>query len=536
MYTCILYAWTHYMEKTTISGGTIMEKNQTGTSKMPQYPEPYWRVGLDIPSFPKLDRDIEADVAIVGAGISGITTAYLLAQEGLKVVLLEASTILNGTTGHTTAKITAQHDLIYDELIHHFGEEKARLYYQANSDALQFIKDMVNEHQIECDFTEEDAYIYANTGEGVKQIQVEYEAYKKLGIVSEYVQSMPLPLEMQAAIVMKQQAQFHPLKFLLQLVQAFVGKSGIIYENTTAVNIEKGERPSVITRDGYRVTCKHIVSCSHFPFYEMPNLYFTRMYAERSYVLGVKTEKAFPGGMYLSADSPKRSLRYTNVNGENLVLIGGESHKTGQGICTIKHYEALEAFGEESFGITEIPYRWSAQDLITLDKVPYIGRLSADESNIFVATGYRKWGMTNGTAAALLLRDLIVGRDNSYQELYSPSRFHADPNIKAFITINVDVAKHLIGDKIGIVRRSPGDLDSDEGAIVNVNGKRACGYRDESGHLHIVDSACTHMGCELAWNSGDRTWDCPCHGSRFSVDGDVIEGPAEKPLKRIELE
>jgi glycine/D-amino acid oxidase-like deaminating enzyme/nitrite reductase/ring-hydroxylating ferredoxin subunit len=514
----------------------FMTEHKIENSKMPQFPEPYWRDFLEFPSFPKLDRDIEADVAIVGGGISGIITAYLLVQEGLQVALLDASTILNGTTGHTTAKITAQHDLIYDEFINHLGEEKAKLYYEANNEALLFIKNMVQEHNIECDFTEEDAYIYGNTDSSVSKINQEYEAYKKLGIASQYVESIPLPLQVKAAIVMKQQAQFHPLKFLLHLLQAFVKNEGMIYENTTAVTIEKGDRPKVITRDGYSVTCKNVVSCSHFPFYDMPNLYFTRMYAERSYVLGIKAEKDYPGGMYLSADSPTRSLRYTTFNGEKLILVGGESHKTGQGIPTIQHYEALEAFGEEVFGIKEIPYRWSAQDLITLDKIPYIGRISDNQSNIFVATGYRKWGMTNGTAAALLLRDLIIGKENPYTELYSPSRFHADPSIKNFIKTNADVAKHLIGGKIGIIYRTPEDVDIDEGAVVNVNGARACAYRDEKGCLHLVDSNCTHMGCELEWNNGERTWDCPCHGSRFSVDGDVIEGPAEKPLKRIELE
>ncbi|MBP0726361.1 FAD-dependent oxidoreductase [Bacillus sp. RG28] len=502
-------------------------------NELPQFPEPYWRASTEFQSFSKLTSDIEADVAIVGGGITGITTAYLLAKEGVKVALIEAGSILNGTTGHTTAKITAQHDLIYDELIQKLGEEKANLYYKANDEALQFIKNKVNEYKIDCDLTAEDAYIYTNSDDYIRKLENEYKAYERLGINGEYVKSTPLPFETEAAIIMKQQAQFHPLKFLNNLIPSIQNAGGLIYENTTAVDIEKADNPQVITRDGHKITCKHVIICSHFPFYAN-GLYFTRMYAERSYVLAAKTEVDFPGGMYISAEQPTRSLRYTMMNGKKLVLIGGESHKTGQGISTIKHYEALQVFGDKYFGIKEIPYRWSAQDLITLDKVPYVGQITANIPNIFVATGYRKWGMTNSVVAASLLRDTIMERNNPYYDLYSPSRFNADPSVKNFFTLNLDVAKHLIEGKLEYAFRKPEDLVNGEGAVVNVNGKRAGAYKDEDGVVHIVDTTCTHLGCELEWNSGDCTWDCPCHGSRFSIKGDVIEGPAEKPLKRID--
>lgn len=353
---------------------TIMSEN----FELPQFPEPYWRASTEFQSFPKLTSDIEVDVAIIGGGISGITTAYLLAKEGIKVAVLEAGNILNGTTGHTTAKITAQHDLIYDEFIQHLGEEKAQLYYKANHEALQFLKNKIQEYKIDCDFTEEDAYIYTQSDEYINKLETEFKAYERLGINGTYVESTPLPFETKAAIIMKNQAQFHPLKFLNQLIPHIQNANGLIYENTTAVDVEKGDNPKVITRDGHKITCKYVISCSHFPFYDGNGLYFTRMYAERSYVLAIKTEASYPGGMYISAEQPTRSLRYTMMNGEKLILIGGESHKTGQGICTIKHYEALQAFGDTYFGIKEIPYRWSTQDLITLDKVPYVGHLTAN--------------------------------------------------------------------------------------------------------------------------------------------------------------
>ncbi|AIE61629.1 FAD-dependent oxidoreductase [Bacillus methanolicus] len=511
-----------------------MAENDKVSKTMPQFPEPYWRKSTNLPSFQKLSGDREADVVIVGGGITGITAAYLLVKEGLQVVLLDAGRILNGTTGHTTAKITAQHGLIYDELINHFGAEKAKLYYQANMDAITFIKNTVKDQQIDCDLNEEDAYIYTNSSSYTQKIINELKAYEKLGIDGEFLSEIPIPVKMKSALVMKKQAQFHPLKYLSRFVEYLSKNNCSIYENTTAVDIEKGEQPVVITRDGHKITCRNVIISSHFPFFEKTGGYFARMYAERSYVLGVKTEKEYPGGMYINAEQPTRSLRYAELDGEKLILFGGESHKTGHAINTIKHYEALEAFAEETFGIKEIPYRWSAQDLITLDKVPYIGPITSNNPNIYVTTGYRKWGMTNGTAAAMLVTDLILKKENRYEKLFTPSRFNADPSLKNLVSQNVQVAKDLIEGKLELPSKHPEDLGDDEGAAVAVNGKRAGAYRDEDGKLHVVDTTCSHMGCELEWNNGERTWDCPCHGSRFSYKGEVIEGPAEVPLKQID--
>lgn len=318
-------------------------------------------------------------------------------------------------------------------------------------------------------------------------------------------------------------------------VDVVVVGGGIIYEHTPVADIEQGERLSVVTRSKRRVTCDHVAVCSHFPFYD-GGFYVSRMHAERSYVIAITAAEPYPGGMYLSADNPKRSVRSAAANGETLILIGGENHKTGQGVPTMRHYEALSSFASQLFTVKDIRYRWSAQDLRTLDKVPYIGLMTAGTPNIYVATGYRKWGMTNGTAAGMMLSDLIIGRDNRYRDLYSPSRFYADPSVRQFFTTNLDVAKHLIVGKIELAVRQPQDLARGEGAVVSVNGKRAGAYKDEAGTLHVVDTTCTHMGCELEWNSGGKTWDCPCHGSRFSIDGDVIEGPAKQPLACIELD
>ena len=258
------------------------------------------------------------------------------------------------------------------------------------------------------------------------------------------------------------------------------------------------------------------------------------MHADRSYALAVKAKKKFPGGIYISADKPTRSLRSVTVNGEEMVLIVGENHKTGQGIETMEHYKALETFGEEVFGLEEIVYRWSAQDLITLDKLPYIGELTSGQPNILIATGFRKWGMSNGTAAALLFRDMILGKENTFQKLYTPSRFYAHPSLKNFLVENANVVGQLIKGKLDSPKTTPEDLSNGEGAVITLDGHRKGAYKDDEGKLHIVDTTCTHIGCEVEWNNGDRTWDCPCHGSRFSFTGEVIEGPAEKPLQKYD--
>lgn len=505
----------------------------SGTNgNLPNAPEPYWREAIDLPRFHSLKEDLRADVVIVGGGIVGITSAYLLACEGLKVALLEADKLLNGTTGHTTAKVTAQHGLIYNELIQNIGKSKARLYYEANTKALAFIRETVNQFNIDCDFSDQDAYLYATTQKYADKLQKEADAYGTLGIDGDMVDKIPFNITIKNGLVMKNQAQFHPLKYLAHLLEVIREKGGQIFEGTRAVNVETGQHPTVLTREGKSVTGNYVLACSHFPFYEGLGLYSSKLHADRSYVLAVKTSTNYPGGMYISADEPIRSLRSTPVDGQQLVLIAGESHQTGQGIPTMEHYKALETFGQQVLGLDKIVYRWSAQDLVTLDKVPYIGSLTAKHPRILMATGFRKWGMTNGTVAALLFRSTILGKTNPYQQVFQPSRFYVNPSLKNFLVENADVVSHLIKGKLAVPNEKVENLSNGEAAIIHMDGQRKGAYKDENGDVHIVDTTCTHIGCEVEWNDGDRTWDCPCHGSRFSYTGQVIEGPAEKPLKQ----
>lgn len=492
-----------------------------------------WRESVKLPSFSKLSKDEETEVCIVGGGITGLTAAYLLGRQGHQVILLEADTLMSGTTGYTTAKITAQHGLIYDELIENMGLEKAKLYYEANKNAMEFIKVLAEQLDIDCELEKHDAILYAVADEYAEKVKKEHAAYQKIGIDCELVTSIPLPIPIKAALVMKDQYQFHPLQFFKKLIKKMENVQ--IFENTTATDVEENqsEKVAVVTRDGFKVHADKVISASHFPFYDANGFYFARMYPERSYIVAVEETNDYPGGMYYSADTPTRSLRPVTHNGKNLILISGDSHKTGQDEDTARHYEALKEFGKNALKTDKVVYEWSAQDLITLDKVPYVGCIKKGHDSVFVATGYRKWGMTNGAAAALLLADLVLNKQNPYEELYTPSRFYSDPSLRKFISINLDVAKHLIGGKLKSADQEK-ELSLDEASILRINGKKVGCYKDKEGTVHMVDTTCTHLGCEVAWNNGEKTWDCPCHGSRFSFDGDVLEGPADEPLKKYQ--
>ncbi len=499
----------------------------------PENSESYWRASTGALNSPKLVQDRTVDACVVGGGIAGISTAYLLAKSGLRVILIEAGQLFSGATGFTTAKVTAQHGVIYDELIRSVGPKSAKLYYQMQQEAISHIKTTVQDLQIDCAYMNEDAYLYTNADSDLQKLQDEFNAYQALGIDSRFTQKIDIPVPHKAAIVMKNQGQFHPLQYLTALAKRFIEFGGEIFENTLAVDVKHNGTPIVITEDGHSIHCKHAVICSHFPFVDKMGIYFARMHAERSYVLALKTDITYPGGMYINTEQPARSIRQVNFNGESLLLVGGESHITARGDEeTSLHYDHLLDFASSHFAPKEIVYRWSTQDLVTIDKLPFIGSISSGNADILVATGFRKWGMTNGVAAALLNRDIVLKRLNRFKELVTPSRFIPSPSIKNMTNNVMEMAKELIGGKLEMVVRNPEDLRPDEGDVVAFSGKHSGAYRDPNGQLHIVDTTCTHMGCELKWNRGERSWDCPCHGSRFNYQGDVLEGPAKKPLKK----
>lgn len=489
-------------------------------------PKSYWLDSTAGTNYPTLDSDIEVDIAIIGGGITGITTALLLKNEGFKVALIEADKIVQGTTGHTTAYVTSQHDIIYNNLINQMGFDKAKQYADANEGAIDFIENMVNKYNIDCDFCRLPAYTYTTDENYIEIIKAEVKAAKSLGIKASFVEELDLPFSIKGALCFENQAQFHPRKYLLKIAENTSGDDCQIYEHTRAVDIEHDNKShTVITDTGFKVKASKVILASHFPFYDGLGLYFARLRPQRSYVITAKIKEDLPKGTFVDAGEDGWYFRSQNYKDGQMIIIGGEEHKTAHGGDMVKHYDNLIKFAEKNFNIEKFLYRWSTQDYITIDGVPYVGNLTSTSENIYVATGYGEWGMTNGTAAANILRDIIVKKESPYEEVYNPSR-HIFPNgIKKFAKENLDVTGQLIKGKLQAGEHDF-NLKNNEGKMVDIDGERYGAYRDKNGEFHIVDITCTHIGCELKWNSAETSWDCPCHGSRFTFEGDIIEGPA----------
>ena len=494
-------------------------------------PESYWIASTEAKDYPSLDNDIDVDIAIVGGGMVGILTAYQLQKSDREIAILEGGKIVEGVTAYTTGKITSQHNLIYGKLIKQFGKELAQQYAQANQMAIREIKKIADENKIDCDYSIEPAFIYTQEKNYIKQIKEEVEGAKTLGIQATYIDEIPLSIPIKAGVRFDDQAQFHPRKLLLPLAEKIKSKGVKIYEQSRVVELNEIEDGKYIltTSNGHNITANKVIIASHYPFYNKIAMYYTRIYQTRAYGIVIKAEEKFPGGMYINAEQPNRSLRRLDTDQGEYILVVGDSHKTGQGESTNNHYNALIDFADNLFTIEDIPYRWSTQDCMTLDGVPYIGNFTDKTPNLYIATGFGKWGMTNSMVSSMLLNDLIVKGESPWEEIYNPSRKSIIPSAKEFSKQGINVSSNLIGGKI---KRGTKDkkVERGQGKIIDIDGKKVGAYRDEDGKLHLVNLTCTHMGCELNWNSAERSWDCPCHGSRFNVDGEILNGPAVHPL------
>lgn len=489
---------------------------------------PLWLDTTVVPSYHSLCEDLSVDVCIVGAGITGITLAYLLRDSGLKIALIDSDQVIHGTTAYTTAKLTAGQGLIYQDLIQNVGYDGAKLYYESQQEAIDFVAKTIHDLKIDCDFVRLPHYVFTQEASNLSKFEAEYEACRSLNMDCELVESLDLPFPIEKAIAFKNQAQFHPLKYLVGLLKALAEYSNIsIYEHTTACEMvfNEDQSSSIITSNGYKVNAKRVVQACHFPFYDDGSLLFSKIEMSHSYLIAVENASSLPHGMYISYESPTRSIRTY----QNFLLIGGENHRPGTVKDTNENYEALINFAKEKFQTDAISYEWSTQDVVSIDHMPYIGRLHKDCLNQFVATGYCKWGMSNGTAAALLLNQLIRGMDSPYTALFSPSRLNSKMAIKNLIAYNSKIAFEYIKGKLKLGEKNV-ELGVDEATIIATNEGNYGLYKGKEGLLYLVDITCPHLGCELAFNTAERTWDCPCHGSRFSYTGEVIEGPAHQAL------
>ncbi|EPB9413948.1 FAD-dependent oxidoreductase [Clostridium perfringens] len=460
-----------------------------------------------------LNKDIKTDVLVIGAGIAGILTAYMLKQKGREVIVIDASEIASGNTKNTTAKITSQHDLIYSKLISEFGEEKARQYAKANELAIKKYKEIIEDKRIECDFEEKPAYVYSLNE--VDVLKEEVEAAKNLGIDAEFVQEVNLPFKIKGAVKFNNQAQFNPLKFLKGISNELV-----IYENTRALEIKE----NLVVTSGGNITANNIVVATHYPIMNAPGYYFMKMHQERSYVLALENTSEIDG-MYIDLNKEGYSFRTYN----NLLLLGGISHRTGENEEG-GSYDELRKVAKRLYLKAKEKYYWSAQDCMTIDGIPYIGRYSSETPNIYVATGFNKWGMTSSMVSAMIISDMILEKENDFSEIFSPRRFDLSLSINNIANDLIETAKNFIAQKVYIPSSEIEHIKNGHGGIIEYNGEKVGVYKNKEGKEFFVSTKCTHLGCQLSWNADELTWDCPCHGSRFDYKGRLIGSPATKDL------
>ncbi len=480
------------------------------------YMESIWKKECSIEGREPLKGDITAEVAIIGAGMAGILTAYLLKEKGIEAVILEANEIASGQTQNTTAKITSQHSYTYDSLIQDFGREKAHMYAMANQEAIGRYEKLISDLGISCHFERLPSFLY--TTKDVEKIENETKAAIECGIDAEFTTDTTLPFSVKGAVKFPEQAQFNPLEFLKEVVKPLK-----IYEHTLAEGVED----QVIITKGGTVKAGTIVIASHYPFINSPGYYFLRMHQERSYALALSNVPKLDG-MYKDESQTGYSFR----NYKDMLILGGGTHRTGENPTGGK-YETLRKAAREYYpGCIEV-CNWSAQDCHTVDGVPYIGHYSASTPNMYVAAGFKKWGMTNSMVSAMILSDKISGSENPYEEVFHPRRFDVTASMAGLFNETGHAVKSLILKRFKIPDTKLQEVPEGHGAIIDYEGEKIGVYKELGGQVHMVSVKCTHLGCQLEWNPDELSWDCPCHGSRFDYNGTLINNPA---LENIEHE
>jgi glycine/D-amino acid oxidase-like deaminating enzyme/nitrite reductase/ring-hydroxylating ferredoxin subunit len=496
----------------------------------------FWLETTPETDYPPLADEVSVDVAVVGAGITGITAAVLLKRAGKTVALLDSKRIVQGASGYTTAKVTSGHGASYAKIRKAFGEDGARTYAEANEAGLARIAQFVEEDGIECEFERRLNYVYAESEQEVEQLRQEAEVQRRAGLAVSLVDETPLPFSVHAALRLENQAQFHPRKYLLELAATIPGDGSHVFEQSRVHGVKHGEPCEVTTEDGV-VRAADVVLATHLPILDR-GLFFTKAYPHRSYALAAPIGQApDPQGMYINSGTPTRSIRTLRDGDRVFIQVGGNGHKPGDEEDTPARYDQLETFLRRHWpGAGEIRYRWSTQDYMAHDRVPYVGRLRRGSEHILAATGYSKWGMTNGTAAAMIIADGILGRRNPWSELYDSKRLVRRSGLGSFVKENAVAGLHLVGDRLGRADRAAvDDLKPGEGGLIRIRGRKTAVHRDEQGALHGLSPVCPHLYCLVAWNPAERSWDCPCHGSRYDGTGRAIQGPTKKDLKRRQL-
>lgn len=473
--------------------------------------ESIWSRSCKLEECAPLPGDMETEIAVIGGGMAGLLTAFLLQKEGRRVAVLEAGRVAGGQTKNTTAKITSQHGLIYQKLAKDLGEKKAKQYAGANEAAVGEYRRIIAEEGIPCDFEEKDAYVY---GTDARDLMEEAAVAAGLGLPAEFTQELSIPIPGQSAVRFRGQGQFHPLKFLKGIVSQLE-----IYEHTPVRTVED----TTLITDRGRVRAEKVVFATHYPFVNFPGLYFARMHQDRSYVLALENAGQVEG-MYVGAEDKGYSFR----NYGALLLLGGENHRTGENSGGGR-YDALRKTAAELFPAGREVACWSAQDCITPDSVPYIGQYASSRPDWYVATGFHKWGMTSSMVSAMLLRDSICGRKNPWAEVFDPGRFGVEA-LSGIAAESGQAVKGLVRTFFKIPEETAKEIPAGHGGIVLLEGEKVGVYKEEDGTLHTVDVRCPHLGCQLEWNPDEKSWDCPCHGTRFDYRGNWLSGPAQEDI------
>jgi glycine/D-amino acid oxidase-like deaminating enzyme/nitrite reductase/ring-hydroxylating ferredoxin subunit len=479
-----------------------------------------WNSTAPRTDYPALSGSGGADVAIVGAGIVGLTTAYLLAQAGLSVAILEARRVGRQVTGRSTAKITSQHTLIYRHLIDTRGIDEALHYAEANRRGADQISIWVRQLGIACGLERKDAYTYTCDSAQRDDIAAEAEAARRVGFDAQLLDRAPLPFDTAAAMRFPDQAQFNPAQYLIGLALAVEAAGGRVFENTRVTAVEPGKRWRVVAGDGL-LEVKHVVIATNLPM-AGPVEYDHRTQPRCHIAMAFRMAPgAVIDGMFIGTDDPTHSLRMGRDDEGPVLVVLGPRFNTGQDGDVAKRFRDLESWTRTNLPVGEAAWRWVNEDYDTPDRVPFVGSPSDDAPGFYIATGFNGWGISNGTAAGMLIADEVRGLSNPWTKLYDPRR----PVPEGFLQAGKSQSSLARIDDI-----APG-----EGGVITLGEEKVAVWKDDRGQAHAVSASCTHKGCVVTWNSADRTWDCPCHGSMFERDGAVIHGPAVEPLQPFDL-
>jgi glycine/D-amino acid oxidase-like deaminating enzyme/nitrite reductase/ring-hydroxylating ferredoxin subunit len=485
-----------------------------------------WLDSAPSSGYPTLEGEADVDVAIIGGGVAGLTTALLLKRGGARVAVLEAARIGTGVTGCTTAKVTALQATMYSTISARH-RDAASPYAEASLAGVERVAEIASEEGIDCELERRPAFTYAADESERKSVERELEAARLAGLPVEWVDGPDLPFAVNGAVRLRDQLQLHPVRYVQGIAAAVDGGGSHVFENARVLRASERSPARVATSTG-AVRAEHVVVASHYPVLDR-GLYFTRLKAERSYCIAARLARgALPTGMSISAGANSRSVR---SSGEFLI-VGGEGHPTGSEKAKPERFEHLEAFAREHWDVGAVTHRWSAHDPVPYDHLPMIGAYHPRSSRLWVATGFMKWGLSSATFGAMILADQIAGHVNRWAPIFTPNRLSLR-SAHEVAQLGAKFSTDLVGDRLRPPQGFSADAIAPGQARVLQDGLGKKGvYRDEAGELHVVSLRCTHLGCLLRFNAAERSWDCPCHGSRFDSDGAVLEGPAVHPLQR----